>query len=234
MAGRSGHMFSMGSSIDATQSESFPFFNDAFPNQALTDDAHFQPDFPSLPNYPVHGKRADLQNTCAECLHIFSTNAHLEQHASGSGHTSFSCTCGAQFSRAFTLTRHINSKIGVSFPCELCDDKAFPRLDKLGDHLRRFHRLGGKAFDLYKGGNSPPNPASLPAGGDPQFPAQDLGQYYPGQIYPVAPVSMFNGFPSASTTTPDSPSADPSGSPGSFTVSESWYSQPGDNAAYPS
>lgn len=162
-----------------------------------------QPDCANLPSPPAHGKVTYLQRTCAECLSPFSTNSNLEQHASSSGHTSFSCICGAQFSRASTLTRHINSMVGPSFSCELCDDKAFPRLDKLGDHLRRWHRLGARAFDQYKRGSSTPgstpDPNPLPAGGTPSAQAESLGQ-----AYPVAsgfePMSMFSGFPSISNT----------------------------------
>lgn len=159
-----------------------------------------------------------LQKTCAECLTFFPTNSSLEQHASSSGHTAFSCTCGAQFSRAYTLTRHINSMIGPSFPCELCDNKAFPRLDKLGDHLRRWHRLGAKAFDQFKGGSSPPNSASLPTGRAPPVQAGAIGQAYP-MTSGFESLSMFNGYPSASDTMLEASSFDSSSSPGSSTVS---------------
>lgn len=180
-------------------------------------------DCANLPSYPEHGKVPYLQKICAECLTSFSTNSNLEQHASNSGHTAFSCTCGQQFSRAYTLTRHINSMIGPSFPCELCDNKAFPRLDKLSDHLRRWHRLGVKAFDQYKGGDSPTKPATnsvaLPIGGG--IAPLQAGVF--GQAYHVAPafepVSMFNGFPSASSTTPEALSTESSASLGIYTVS---------------
>lgn len=188
-------------------------------NRAFDQHTLLQADYPSLPDHPAHGKVASLQKTCAECFHTFSTNSHLEQHASSSGHTSFSCTCGAQFSRAYTLTRHINSKIGVSFQCDLCDDKAFPRLDKLGDHLRRWHRLGGKAFDLYKGGSSPPSSASVPTAS-----LSHLQAEAPEQACPMMPksgsASMFDGFPLATNaTTAYSSSAETSVSPQSFIVS---------------
>lgn len=177
-----------------------------------------QTDCPSISSHFAHGKVAYLQKTCSECLASFSTNSNLEQHASSSGHTAFSCTCGALFSRASTLTRHINSMIGPSFPCDLCDDKAFPRLDKLGDHLRRWHRLGVKAFDQYKGGNSPTNSVSLATGGMPLVQNKAFGQAFnvaPG----LGPVSMFGEFPSGSDTAPDASSAESSASPGSSTVS---------------
>lgn len=157
------------------------------------------PNCPGLASLPVHGKVPRLQNTCAGCNTSFSTNSDLEQHASSSGHTAFSCTCGKQFSRAYTLTRHINSTIGLSFTCELCDDKAFTRLDKLSDHLRRWHRLGTKALDQYKGGNSPPSLASRPPGGIPPLTSEAPGRAYP--VGPeVDPMSMLNGFNSATNT----------------------------------
>lgn len=186
--------------------------------RAFTHESLRQPSFPILPTCPAHGKVTYLQKTCSECLASFSTNSNLEQHASCSGHTAFSCTCGAQFSRAYTLTRHINSMIGPSFPCELCDDKAFPRLDKLGDHLRRWHRLGAKALNQYKCGSTAPGTPSLPNGSIPPAQAEACGQ-----AYPVAPdfdaMSIFNGFPSVTNTPPDASSVESSASPDSSTVS---------------
>lgn len=174
----------------------------------------------AFPSCPAHGKVTSLQKTCAECSTFFSTNSNLEQHASSSGHNAFSCICGAQFSRAYTLTRHINSMIGPSFSCELCDDKAFPRLDKLGDHLRRWHRLGAKAFDQYKGGNSTPSSTPSPTGGTPPVQAEALGQAYP--VAPgFEPMAKFNGFPSVSSTAPEAFSAGSIVSPDSSLVSES-------------
>lgn len=176
-----------------------------------------QHNFSAPQNYPAHGKVAYLHKTCAECLTSFPTNSNLEQHASSFGHTAFSCACGAQFSRAYTLTRHINSMIGPSFACELCDDKVFPRLDKLCDHLRRWHRLGARAFDQYKGGSSSPGSASPPAGGG-NSPLQGGAL---GQGYPVAtgfgPMSMLDDF--STHAAPDASSVGSSASPGSSTVS---------------
>lgn len=108
--------------------------------------------------------------------------------------------------------------IGPSFSCELCDNKAFARLDKLGDHLRRWHRLGAKAFDQYKGGSSPPNPTSLPTGRAPPVQAGAIGQAYP-MTSSFEPLSMLNGFPSASDTMLEASSFESSSSPGSSTVS---------------
>lgn len=178
---------------------------------AFSQEASLQQDYPS---YPAHGKRTDLNKTCAECFDTFSTNSNLEQHASSAGHNAFSCTCGAQFSRAYTLTRHINSMIRPGFSCELCDDKAFPRLDKLADHLRRWHRLGDKAFDLYKGRNSPPGSASPPT-------AEALRQAYP-VVPDVRSVSMFDDFPAASNNVHYCISGETSVSPDRSTVSSNF------------
>jgi hypothetical protein len=184
-----------------------------------------QPENPSHPSYSAHGKVPHLKKTCAECFSTFPTNANLEQHASGSGHTAFPCTCGALFSRASTLTRHINSMIGPKFRCDLCDEKTFPRLDKLAEHLRRWHRLGAKALDRYKGGNSAvSSSASLASGGTPPLPSENLqvGQFSPGQFHDVATgpgtLSMFDKLPSLSTTAADASSVGSSVSPDSFTV----------------
>lgn len=169
------------------------------------------------PSYPAHGKVPHLQKTCAECFYPFSTNLKLEQHASSSGHTAFSCTCKAKYSRASTLTRHINSMIRASFPCELCDNKAFSRLDKLGDHLRRWHRLGLKAFDQYKGGNSPLSSATRLSGGIPPAQAEAPQQTYP-VISGFDPLLMFDEFSSASNIMPETSWRKSSTSPGSSTV----------------
>lgn len=190
---------------------------------AFSQVSHLQPDYPNSPGYPVHGKRTDLQKACAECFHTFQTNSHLEQHASSSGHNAFSCICGAQFSRAYTLTRHINSMIGTGFPCGLCDDKSFPRLDKLADHLRKWHRLGGKAFDQYKGGKASCDSVSPLSDRNPLATSEGATPFYPQQMYSMAPgfgpVTMFNDFPPVSDTEPGTPSGESSGSPGSATVS---------------
>lgn len=75
---------------------------------------------------PAHGKVDLFHNICADCAFVTSKKSDLEQHASDAGHSPFSCVCGAQFAKSYCLTRHINSKIGPSFPCRLCDDKSFP------------------------------------------------------------------------------------------------------------
>ncbi|KAI7778889.1 hypothetical protein LA080_001580 [Diaporthe eres] len=185
-----------------------------------------------VPAPPAHGKVDFLHNICADCPFISSNKSDLEQHALDAGHSSFSCICGAQFARSYCLTRHINSKIGPSFPCGLCDDKSFPRLDKLGDHLRRWHRLGAKAFDQYKGGNSCSSPDPQQPGGNHPVQAGD-----PRQVYPVTPgfgpVPMFNGFLSAPDTAPDASSVESNASPGSSTAADNWWcSQPGNNTTY--
>lgn len=173
-----------------------------------------------------------------------TTNSRLEQHASSSGHNAFSCTCGAQFSRAYTLTRHINSMIGSGFPCGLCDDKSFPRLDKLSDHLRKRHRLGIKAFDQYKGGSSRAScdAASPPSDGNPAAPPSENAAHllYLRQMYSImapafGPVPVFSEFPSFLDTVPATPSVESSGSPGSSTQApENWWcSQLSNNGAYP-
>lgn len=182
-----------------------------------------------VPGPLAHGKMDFLHNICADCPFVSSRKSDLEQHASDAGHLSFPCTCGAKFARSYCLTRHINSKIGPSFPCGLCDDKSFPRLDKLGDHLRRWHRLGVKAFDQYKGGSSCSSSAPLPPGGNPPMQAED-----PRQVCPVAPgfdaMSMFNGFPSATSTAPDASSVQPNTSPVSSTVCPDVLGSPTRNA----
>lgn len=170
----------------------------------------------------AHGKVDFLHNICAECPYVSSTRADLEQHASSSGHTAFACTCGAQFSRAYTLTRHINSMMGPSFACGLCDDKSFPRRDKLGDHLRKWHRLGDKAYDQYKCGSSPCCPASLPLVGGPPLPSEEAAHLFSRQqmcaVAPgFGPVPMFNGFTCVSNETPDT-SMDSGASPASSPV----------------
>lgn len=174
-----------------------------------------------VPAPPAHGKVDFLYNICADCPFISSNKSDLEQHALDAGHSSFPCICGAQFARSYCLTRHINSKIGPIFPCGLCDDKSFPRLDKLGDHLRRWHRLGAKAFNQYKGGTSCSDSALLPPGGNPPVQAED-----PRQAYPVAPgfgpVPIFNGFLSAPDAAPDSSSVESNASPSSSSVSSNF------------
>lgn len=169
---------------------------------------------------PAHGKMDHFHNICAasDCAFVSSKKSELEQHALEAGHLPFPCTCGAQFARAFCLTRHINSMMGPGFQCDLCDDRSFPRRDKLDDHLRRWHRLGAKALDQYKGGNSPPGSVSLPSGGVSPPQAQE-----PQQACPVAPgfdaMSVFNGFPSATDTAPDASSVQSNASPCISTVS---------------
>ncbi|KAL1858016.1 hypothetical protein Daus18300_010128 [Diaporthe australafricana] len=179
-----------------------------------------QPNPSEIANRLEHGKDDLLHNICAICSYVSTTKSDLEQHALNSGHLAFSCTCGAQFARSFCLTRHINSKIGPSFQCDLCDDKAFPRLDKLGDHLRRWHRLGVRALARYKR-NSHKESASLSNGVVSPIPAAG-GDF--GQGYPVTPgfglgSMSFGGFPSASSAEPSAASAECSTSPGSSTVS---------------
>lgn len=167
---------------------------------------------------PTHGKVDLFHNICAECFLVSTKKSDLEQHACSSGHTAFLCTCGARFSKAYTLNRHINSMVGPRFPCELCDDKSFPRRDKRDEHLRRFHRLGARAFARYKGGNSTPGSVSLPVGGTPPAQAGVLWQ-----ANPVAPgsgaMSMFNLFTPAADTAPDASPAPSGASPDSSTVS---------------
>lgn len=126
--------------------------------------------------------------------------------------------CGAQFARSFCLTRHINSKIGPNYRCGLCDDRSFPRLDKLGDHLRSFHRLGVKAFNLYRDANSCASSLSLTAAGNQPVPAGD-----PSQTYPMLPTfghsTVPNELASASMVAPEVSSAEPCVSSDTFTVS---------------
>lgn len=182
-----------------------------------------QPPSTALPISNEHGKMDLLHNICADCPFVSSTKLELEQHALNAGHLSFPCICGAKFARSFCLTRHINSNTGLRFSCGLCDDKSFPRSDKLDDHLRRWHRLGDKAFSQYKGGSSSSNSASLPTGGHPVVPAESAGQLYFPQIYPpapgFAPVPTHNGFPSVSITASNASSVASSASLGSSIVS---------------
>lgn len=91
------------------------------------------------------------QHTCAVCAMPFSKNQDLEQHSSALSHPAFRCACGKQFSRASCLTRHINSHVGTKYQREWCDNKSFPRLDKLRDHLRAFHRFGTRALSELRG-----------------------------------------------------------------------------------
>lgn len=183
-----------------------------------------------VPASPAHGKVDFLHNICADCPFVSKNKQDLEQHASDAGHSPFPCTCGAQFARLYCLTRHINSKIGPGFPCGLCDDKSFPRLDKLGEHLRRWHRLGHKAFNQYKGGDSCTESVSLPTSGHPLMQAEE-----PRQAYPVAPgfdaISIFDKLASAANIAPDASSVQSTASPGSSTVSSDVHGSPTRNAS---
>lgn len=179
---------------------------------------HLDQSDPTVPASPAHGKVDFLHNICADCPFGCSRKQDLEQHALDAGHSPFPCICGAQFARFYCLTRHINSKIGPNFPCGLCEDKSFPRLDKLGDHLRRWHRVGVTAFNRYKGGNSPSDLVLPPTGGN--VPIQDEE---PRQAYPAAPsfdaMSMFDAFPLSGNSAPDASSVQSTASSGSSTVS---------------
>lgn len=95
---------------------------------------------------------SERPHTCAVCSTSFSRNQDLEQHSSAFGHQAFLCACGKQFSRASTLTRHVSSHdvAGPKYPCEWCDDKSFPRRDKLRDHIRAFHRFGPRALRQFR------------------------------------------------------------------------------------
>lgn len=183
----------------------------------------------AVPAPPTHGKVDLLHNICADCPFVSKNKQALEQHASDAGHSPFPCICGAQFARLYCLTRHVNSKIGPSFLCGLCD-KSFPRLDKLGDHLRLWHRLGHKAFNRYKGGDSCTESVSPPAGGNPPMHAEE-----PRQAYPVAPgfeaISIFDGLASAANIAPDASSVQSTASPGSSTVSSDVCGSPARNAS---
>lgn len=110
--------------------------------------------------------------------------------------------------------------IRPGYSCELCDDKAFPRLDKLADHLRRWHRLGDKAFGLYKSRNSPAGSASPPTPGDASLQAEVLRQAY-SAVPDFGSVSMFDDFPAASNV-PYSPSVGTSVNPERSTVSSNF------------
>lgn len=59
------------------------------------------------------------------------------------------CTCGAYFSRSSSVARHITSKVGPGHQCDNCV-RIFPRIDKLYDHLRDYHRFDQEAVDNYK------------------------------------------------------------------------------------
>lgn len=166
----------------------------------------------------MHGKVDFLHNICADCPFVCSMKQDLEQHALDAGHSPFPCICGAQFARFYCLTRHINSKIGPSFPCGLCDDKSFPRLDKLRDHLRRWHRVGVTAFNRYKGGNSQTDSVSPQTGGNGPIQDEELQQAYPVATGFDA-MSMFDAFFSAGNITPDTSSVQSTVSRGSSTVS---------------
>lgn len=89
-------------------------------------------------------------NTCAVCANSFPTNSGLESHAASTGHSAFLCACDTSFGRNYTLLRHINSKTGSGFHCQLCEDKTFGRVDKLCDHLRDGHKVSKKVLDRYK------------------------------------------------------------------------------------
>lgn len=91
--------------------------------------------------------------TCATCWTVFPRNSDLEKHASSTRHPSFRCFCGTHFGRAACLTRHVNAHDGSKIHrCDWCDDKAFPRLDKLRDHLRNFHRFNYSSLSRLRGG----------------------------------------------------------------------------------
>ncbi|KAK2609543.1 hypothetical protein N8I77_003039 [Diaporthe amygdali] len=219
-----------------TQPDSMALAGPTFSNRAFYQEHLGQPSSTGFPKPPEHGKVDCLHNICAACAFVSATKSDLEQHALNLGHLSFSCICGAQFARAFCLTRHINSKLGPSFECELCDGKTFPRLDKLGDHLRRWHRLGIKAFNQYKGGNSTMSSDTLLTAGNPPVPADDPGQFYPVTAG-FGPVGLISEFAPASDAQPDVSSAKPNASPGSSTAADTcnwWYYQASQNAAHSS
>lgn len=48
------------------------------------------------------------------------------------------------------MERHINSNTGSCYHCELCEDRTFPRVDKLYDHLRDGHKVTQKVLDRYR------------------------------------------------------------------------------------
>lgn len=120
----------------------------------------------SLPNpmsnlFTQHARVSfPLPHTCAVCSSPFCKNQDLEQHASAVGHQAFLCACGKQFIRASCLTRHINSHVGTKYQCEWCDDRSFPRRDKLRDHLRAFHRFGPRALGQQLRGDMLPETSS--------------------------------------------------------------------------
>lgn len=60
------------------------------------------------------------------------------------------CACDTAFGRLSSLARHINSNTGSGFHCELCGDKALPRLDKLYDHLRDGHKVSPTVLDQHR------------------------------------------------------------------------------------
>lgn len=175
----------------------------------------------ALPTINEHGNAA-FPNKCAECPFVISEKGGLDQHATESGHLPFLCTCGKKYAKSFCLTRHINSSIGPGFPCGLCDNKSFPRLDKLQDHLRRYHKLGHQAFNQYRHGGTSSSSASLPISQGLLFPAENTGNSYSQQICSVAPgfgpMSAFDGFPPVPNTAPEA-SVEFIASPGSSTVS---------------
>ncbi|KAG6358238.1 hypothetical protein INS49_014122 [Diaporthe citri] len=89
-------------------------------------------------------------NTCLVCNVSFQTNSGLESHAKDAGHSAFLCACDTAFGRLSSLARHINSNTGSGFHCELCGDKALPRLDKLYDHLRDGHKVSPAVLDQHR------------------------------------------------------------------------------------
>lgn len=89
-------------------------------------------------------------NTCLVCNVSFQTNAGLEGHAKDSHHSAYLCACDTAFSRLYTLERHINSKTGSGYHCELCGDRTLPRIDKLYDHLRDGHKVSQTVLDQHR------------------------------------------------------------------------------------